>query len=262
MANEPDKMLERWIQEASDPETDPDRLQELANSNDEDVQRAALKNPNLPEDAWRTALLHGYPEAWANPMAPFYLLSWLPKKDDWRTLEAAALVATESLWEEPERCSVEGKQLLAAKVMEWWATSESAVDMMTFLGRWAPSRGSDSQEHKDVMRILVKCVRTTPHLTQKDLNLLHSIEQWSKGLQKRPPKLVEDNHSRPVKKIHQAIAYCFFGYRFAVDAVLDEVAYNKSKDDDSQAYKEAKKEHDRFLADLIRQEMPVPPTAE
>jgi hypothetical protein len=44
--------------------------------------------------------------------------------------------------------------------------------------------------------------------------------------------------------------------------VLDEVAYNKSKDYNSQAYKEAKAEHNRFLAELIRQEMPVPPTAE
>jgi hypothetical protein len=226
------------------------------------VRRAAWQNPNLPEEAWRNALLDGHPEPWANPMAPFYLLSWIHSKDDWRTLEAAAQSATESLWVEPERCSVEGKQLLAAKVTETWATSGSAVDMMTFLGTWASSRGIGSQEHKNVMRILVQCVRTTPNLTQKDLDLLQSLEQWSKGLQQDPPNLGGDNHSQPVKQLHLAITDCFFSYRFVVYAVLEKVMYNKSKDYDSQDYPEAKKEHNRLLADLIRQEMPVPPTAE
>jgi hypothetical protein len=262
MANESSKRLERWIQEASDPETDPERLQELTQPKYYQVHRSLWKNPNLPEDFWRKALLNGQPEAWANPMSPFYLLSWAPREKDWRTLEEVAQSATEWLWKEPERCSVEGKQLLAAKVTEAWATWPSALKMMAFLRRWAYFRGIDSQEHKDVVRILVQCVRTTPGLTQKDLDLLQSIEQWSKGLQQNPPNLGEDNHSQVVKQMHQAITNRLFSYRFVVYAVLEEVSYNKSKDYDSQDYKEAKKEHDRFLADLIRREMPVPPTAE
>jgi hypothetical protein len=258
MANEPN-ILESLIQEASDPETDPERLGELATSREVAVERAAWKNPNLPEEVWRRALLHGAPEAWANPMAPFYLLSWIPREDDWRTLEVAAQSATVRLWIEPERCSVEGKQLLAAKFMEWWATSESAADMMAFLGRWASSREIGSQEQKNVIQILVQCVKTTPNLTRKDLNLLHSIEQWSKGLQQDPPKFVGDDHSKPVWQMHQAIENYFFSYRFTVNAVLEEVACNKSKNRYSEAYQKAEAEHNRFLVDLIRQEMPIPP---
>jgi hypothetical protein len=157
---------------------------------------------------------------------------------------------------------VEGKQLLAAKVTEAWATCPSAADMMNFLGRWASSRGIGSQEHKNVMRILVQCARTTPNLAPKDINLLRSIEQWSKGLQQDPPKIGEDDYSKPVKGTHQAIKNYPSHYRFAMDAVLNEVAYNKSKARTSQAHQKAKKEHDRLLAELIRQEMPVPPTAE
>jgi hypothetical protein len=62
--------------------------------------------------------------------------------------------------------------------------------------------------------------------------------------------------------MHQAITNYVFTYRSAVIDVLDEVAYNKSKDYDSQAHKEAKAEHNRLLADLVRREMPIPPTAE
>jgi RIO-like serine/threonine protein kinase len=105
-------------------------------------------------------------------------------------------------------------------------------------------------------------VKTIPNLTQEDLNLLQSLEQWSKGLQLDPPNLVGDNHSNTVKKMYRSITNRLFSYRFIVYAVLDEVAYEKSKDYDSEAYQEAEAEHNRLLADLIRREMPVPPTAE
>jgi hypothetical protein len=261
MANESSKMLERLIQEASAPETDPERLQELANSTDDDVRRSAWKNPNLPEEVWRKILLRGAPEAWANPMAPFYLLAWTPRKDDWRTLEYAALVATESLWVKPEQCSVEGKQLLTTKVFEWWTTSESALDMMHFLARWASFRGIGSQEHKDVMQILVQCVKTMPNLTREDRDLLHSVEQWSKGREPHPTEVAETNYSDPVRYTYLSTKNPFPNTMYAVHKVLEYVASKKSKDR-LQAYKEANAEHNRLLAELIRQEMPVPPTAE
>jgi hypothetical protein len=256
VANEP-STLESLIQEASDPETDPERLQELANSRKDSVRRAAWQNSNLPEEVWRNALLEGHPEAWDNPMAPFYLLAWTPREKDPQTLEFAARSATSTLWREPERCSTDGKVLIATKVMEWWATSKSTQDMIGFLVELVQVHGIGSREHKQLIRILVKCVRTTPNLTPEDLDLLNSIEQWSKGLHQNPPNVFLVNYQVPVTHTYLSINYPISNPRIAIYNVV-----RSSVKKMVQSYPEAKAEHNRFLAELIRQEMPVPPTAE
>lgn len=155
------------LQEASDPATAPERLGQLAFHQDDAVQRAAWKNPSLPEDVWRKTLLWGEPEAWANPMAPFYVLTWTPRKNDPRSLEDAARWATKALWKEPTRCSSEGKTLLANKIQEEWFNSISGRRLISFLGEWANVNGTDSPQHREVVRITVLCVRTAPDITAK-----------------------------------------------------------------------------------------------
>jgi hypothetical protein len=97
----------------------------------------------VPEDVWRRLCSVGEPEAWANPMAPFYLLTWTPHEDDLRTLEEAARWATSQLWK--TRAMFARRQGPArAKVQEWWATSESMGHDVGFLGGGREAKGNGS----------------------------------------------------------------------------------------------------------------------
>jgi hypothetical protein len=250
---------EDLLKEASDPATDPERLRELARHQDVDVQRAARKNPSLPEDICREALLRGEPEAWANPMAPLYVLTWTPRKNEMRTVEAGARLATWSLWETPERCSAEGKVLINNKIQEWWAICEWANDMIKFLGWWAKAKGKGSPEHRETMRILVLCVRTTPDLTDGDSQALDLFEAWSKGRNVRNKEAKTLAQSMPVK---ETIAFALDPRNASWAASAHYVIREVLQVIERKAGKEAKDEHERHLADLIRREMPLPPVVD
>jgi hypothetical protein len=238
---------EDLLKEATDPATDPERLRVLAYHEDEAVQRAAWRNPSLPETVWRWALLEGNPEAWANPMAPLYVLAW----DDPSTFESAARWATYELWQDPERCSSEGKALLAAKVQEGWTTSINTIDMLWLLGKWVQAKGNGSPEHREVVRILVRCVRTAPNLTDKDRQALDFLKTWCMGGEYQIKESYELAFSTVVKSVIKfSDDFCSPEW-YAVQDILVAV--------ERQAGKEARAEHERLLADLIRQEMLLPP---
>jgi len=245
------------LEEAVDPTTDPERLRHLAVQEGMEVRWAVLKNPAVPEDVWRKALLEGDPEAWSNPMAPIYLLGWSPQPGDWRTLEEAARKATYRLWVTPERCSPDGKVLLNVQIMNWWAASVSAEDMMDFLWFWAYVKGNGSEEHKAVVRLLVRCLRTMPDLSAKDRQALDLLDAWgaSSGDQRRETEALQV--SFPVKRTVRFAAgpYPWSNARFAISELLNEVTVGK----EGKEREEAKTEHDRLLADLIRRGMPLPP---
>jgi hypothetical protein len=266
-------MLERLIQEASDPETDPERLRKLAQHSHSSVFQSAWRNPSLPEDAWYKALLRGQPEPWDNPMAPFYLIALATPSYDVFYMEEGARWATYRLWKNPERCSAEGKELLAAKIIEWWSTSESASMMMEFLGFWAHTHGPGSQAHRDTVRIIVQCVRTIPNLTPSDLNALKYLEEWSKEAlgQDGLAKAAKLAFSKPVKALAEFANYSLNEEnqplpKFGIDQVILEViecfVSETSNNFYGKDFHEDEENHSRFLADLIRREMPVPPTAE
>jgi hypothetical protein len=236
------------LKEATDPATDPERLRELAQMMSEAVRRAVSKNPSVPEDVWGDALLQGWPEAWDNPMAPIYILTWTPREDNPDTLEDAIQVSTFALWKHPERCSLEGKALLNAKLQEWWATSEEADDMMNFLGRWVKEENGGSQEHREVVRVLVLCVRTTPDLTDDDRQALDLLEVWCAGGKDQRKEAYALASSQPVKYAYWS-AINPFNMGSTLSQVFRGVAWTK----------EAKAEHERLRADLIRREMPLPP---
>jgi hypothetical protein len=246
------------LQEASDPATDPERLLELAWHVKEDVQRAARRNPSVPEDAWREVLLHGWPEAWANPMAPFYLLAWTPHEDDPFTLAQAARVAAQVLWGNPEQCSPEGKALIAAKIEEWWATSELADDMVGFLGWWAEAKGIHSPENREAVRILLLCVRTVSHPTDEDRQALDLLEAWAAGGQDRRKEAEALAESQAVKDVVEFARDPSDSPRCAIYEVLEVVASDK----EGREREEARAEHQRLLADLIRRERPLPPVVD
>jgi hypothetical protein len=255
----PRKTLPSLQKEASDPATDPERLRELSQYHHVSVPRAAMMNPSLPEDVWRKDLLQGQPEAWANPMAPFYVLTWTPREDDVHTLEHAALRATKLLWKAPKRSYPEGKALLAAKVQEWWATSEESEDMMRLLKWWVEPKGNGSPEHREAVRILIRCARTAPDLTHVDLQALHRLEDWSQGGEDCRSKVQDEVPSSSLAEDVCAFAWDpSYGPWYALDQVLNVVASNK----EGAERQRAKAEHDRLMADLIRREMPVPPVVE
>jgi hypothetical protein len=241
------------LQEASDPTTALERLGELAQHKEVAVRQTAWRNPSLPEDVWREILLEGEPEAWANPMAPFYILTWTQREEDVRSLEDAAYFVTHTLFFEPERCSPEGKALLASKMQEWWATCESVGDMMRSLGWWASVNSEGSFEHREVVRLLVLCVRTAPDLTADDRQALDLLAAWSEGGEDRRKEGYALASSKAITETHkfaQKLARSPWGAIFRVLEAVQGRAGNQARD-----------EHSRILADLIRQERPLPPEA-
>jgi hypothetical protein len=244
------------LQEAADPSTDPERLGQLAGH--KAVQRVAWRNPSLPEEVWREVLLDGHPEAWANPMAPFYVLTWTPRKEDWGTLEEAVRFATQALWEAPSRCSPEGKALIAAKIQEGWITSASGRNLMQFLGWWAKAKGDGSSEHLKVVHIAVLCVRTVPDLTDKGRQVLDLLEAWTAGGEDRRYEAYTLAFSNPIKEIVGFARDPSYSPWYAINQVVHVVASDK----EGATAEEAQVQHDRLLADLIRREMPLPPVVE
>jgi hypothetical protein len=248
----PVKPRRTLLQEASEPSTAPERLRQLAEHKNIAVHRAARKNPSLPEDVWRDVLLWDEPEAWANPMAPFYLLAWTQSEDDPDRLEYAARQTTNTLWKDPERCSTEGKALIATQIQTWWATCEEANDMMTFLGWWAAAKGNGSVEHREAVRILVLCVRTVPNITANP-QTLDLLEAWSKGGADRRAKVVAWADSGVILDV-ASFAQEPRNSWSALYGALEVVERTSGS--------EARFEHERLLADLIRQEMPLPPVVD
>jgi hypothetical protein len=222
------------------PAMDFEHLLEPSDLNDRAVRRAAWMNPSLPEDVWRYVFLAGYPEAWDNPMAPIYILTWTPREGDLTTVDEAARLATLSLWKDPERCSSEGKDLLAAKVQEWWATSESFEYMKKFLREWAMRKGNQSFEHLEVVRLLVQCARTSIFLTDDDRQALDLLEAWMAG---------GEDRLKDAKDLCDSYALIQLIY-FAYDCQFDLSVWPKGV------------QNGRLLADVIRREMPMPPVVD
>jgi hypothetical protein len=246
------------LQEASDPATDPERLRLLADHEDDAVQRFAWRNPSLPEEAWREALIAGWPEPWANPMAPIYLLTWTPREDDARTLDQAAWFAMSELWRNRHGCSSQAKALLSARVQEAWATSKEADDMIWFLGKWAKAKGNGSAEHRETVRLLVLCVRTAHNLTAKDRQALDFLESWTAGGPDRRKKAEALAESQAVKyTVVFAVGVVEHFSSTPWNAIQEVLAIFGGKEGAS-----ARAEHLRLMADLIRREMPLPPVVE
>jgi hypothetical protein len=254
----PAKPRRTLLQEAADPATKPERLRQLAQHKKAAVHQVALRNPSLPKDLWREALLNRWPEVWANPMAPIYLLMWAPLEEDQESLDEAARWATLMLWREPKRCSPEGKALLAANVQTWWATCESARHMVVFLGWWVNEKGDGSEAHKEVLHLLVLCIRTAHHLTDNDrqaLNFLEALNQGDNDVSIKDLALVESEVVKDACRF--ALDPSYYPWR-----VIDELLKSFSLGKQVKERKEARAEHERLLADTIRQEMPLPPVVD
>jgi hypothetical protein len=240
------------LQEAGDPATDPERLRYLATHKDETVRRAAWRNPSLPEEVWRDIFLRGFPEAWANPMAPFYMLAWTSEnkndEDEEEEVTTSARWAAFELLSEPERCSPEGKALINAKLQEWWVTSRNTFSMMSSLGWWAQAKGNGSVEHREVVRITVLCVRTAPNLTPKDRRALKFLEAWCAGGEDRRIQAETSASSQAVTDTAL----------FAQDA--DHGPENALWEVREVLLLEPEQKH--MLADVIRREMPLPPVVD
>lgn len=253
----PPKTRRTLLQEASDPATDPARLRELAETeNDDAVCRAALRNPSVPEDLWRTFFVDGWPEAWDNPMTPFYLIAWTSRSEEENEISNSARWATEALWENPKRCSPEGKALMDAKFQEWWVTSTNGMLMSVSIGLWAWAKGKDSPEHRKAVRIFVDCVRTIPSLEDEDCQALDFLQDWSEGGEDLRMKA---NDLNCLKAVSGTV-------RFAADPSFDawHIFHELRIHTYSQNYvsarrQEAEDEHDRQMADVIRRKMPLPP---
>jgi hypothetical protein len=263
----PTKPRRALLQEASDPATDPERLRHLVDHEDvEDaVLRAAWKNPSLPEDVWRETLLRGEPEAWANPVAPIYLLTWTSaSEEEENDLPNSARWATEALWEAPERCSPEGKVLLAAKVQEFWATSKYYTDaMMGFLGWWAQAKGDGSAEHREVVRITILCVRTVrfemePGLTDEDCEALDLLEAWAAGGQDRRDEAEDLAHLQVISDTVQFAQDPSHGPENALFELRETVLGGQKVTD----FERAEAEYERQMTDLIRRARPLPPVVD
>ena len=225
-----------------------------------EVRWAVLKNPAVPEDVWRKALLEGKPEAWSNPMAPIYLLVWSPQPGDWRTLNDATYWTAIRLWRNPARCSPDGKVLLNVQLINWWACTEYTRRMMDILSVWASAKGNGSDEHREVVRLLILCVRTVPNLPAEDRQALNLLEAWCNGRENNINEVKALASSNFVKYTAQFATN--FSRWYDVDNLIAELTEYLATKTEEEEFEEAVAEHDRLLADLIRREMPLPPQFE
>jgi len=235
-------------------------LRYLANHKREDVRLAAIQNPGVPEDVWRKALLEGLPEAWSNPMAPIYLLVWSPQPGDQMTLKDATYWTAIRLLKNPARCSPDGKVLLNVQLINWWAASVSAWTMMSYIWKWASTKPNGSDEHKAVVRITVRCVRTIPDLPARDRQALDLLDAWGAGGEDRRGEayfLASLTSVLTTTQFAQNPSIFYDGWDLIAN-VLRKVTVGK----EGTERKEAKAEQNRLLADLIRREMPLPPQFE
>lgn len=159
------------------------------------------------------------------------------------------------LWEDPERCSTEGKALIAPKVQEWWVTSQAAEEMIRFLGWWAYDKGKDSPEHLEVLRIILLCLRTIPDLHGDDQQVLDLLQSWIAGGADQRKKAEGLAFSWTVKYVCRFARDPSSDPAYAIFEILKVAAYGK-KDSDGE---EVRVQHSRHLADLIRQARPLPP---
>ena len=120
---------ERLLDEASAPTTSGERLRQIAGLHPSDpwpepwgrIQAAVLRNPGLPVDLLREALLRGSVDAWHNPGAA---LAMLASPDP--SYPAAALRALLRFEQLHPRSSVPPLMTVDASVLArrlgWWAT--------------------------------------------------------------------------------------------------------------------------------------------
>jgi hypothetical protein len=79
----------------------------------------------------------------------------------------AARWATFALWEDPERCSPEGKALLNAKVQVVGHLRNASTHDGLSSEWWAKAKGDGSPEHREVVRILIHACGRRPNLTTR-----------------------------------------------------------------------------------------------
>jgi hypothetical protein len=153
------------------------------------VQRAAVEEPvACPKTRGARPCLRALARSVGEPDGLDLCADVDPREDDSRTLDQA-------IGGRCKRCgrtrAVFGRRegLAQRQGQEWWATSESADHMMFhFLGGGPRQRATDQPEHREVVRILVLCVRTTPNLTDEDHQALDLLEAWTAGGEDRRKK--------------------------------------------------------------------------
>lgn len=243
------------LQEALDENTDPERLRELVSHKDLEVRRAALSNPSVPENIWRQKLLGLHPTAWNNPMAPIYILAWVDDEDEDRSIQNVARKTVPWVLVHPELSSLQAKQLISAKVIEWWATSKNGPQMMLYLEKFYDPEENE-EEHRQLVGLAILCVSTIPHLSSDDKEALSTLSEWVQGK--------EDSRQRALKLAKNVLVQrCIY---FASDPELPvaDLIGEVSGEVASQTVQvidffKAAADHDEVLADLIRGAMSVPP---
>jgi hypothetical protein len=255
------------LQEAEDPVTAPERLEELIVDRRLfapnlrglrlKIQEAIWSNPSCPTDILRGSLLSGNIEAWSNPMAPLLVLTWTPSPDDEdATIEDGARTATRFLLRgthrgESKTTTDDVKKLIAFKIIEWWNKANDS-NMLMYLGEWAMAKGPKSKEYKDAMRIGILCARNIPALSSKDAQAIDLIEEWisnGKDVRKNALKLA---NSPTVKSIIKSAMDDEFNPGVAMQLAAQEIA-------DRGGGEKAFQEYLGRMANKIRQEIPVPP---
>jgi hypothetical protein len=256
MAQKRSRKLRRTpLEEALDENTDPERLRKLVRHEDQAVKRAALSNPAVPEDIWREKLLGLHPMAWNNPMAPFYLLTWVEPEDEYASIKNAARKVVPWVLMHPDLASQQAKQLISAKVIEWWQTSKDAPKMMLYLEKFYLGNENDV-EHRQLVKLAMLCVSTVTYLSQDDVAALHLLEEWVQGK--------EDSRHRALALAKDKLVKRCIENAFDPDAPVADLIGDVSSDmaratvSESEFFETSAK-HDEVLADVIRGAMPVPP---
>lgn len=141
------------LAEALDPSTDPARLSDLAQHNDEEVWWAARLNPNLSERDLFYYLRAGDRVTWANPAVPFVLLL-NPGDSDFLFGAKKAIVQT---FHRPSRRIAPAlRETAVPLVVTWWQTENDIDPLLNYLGVTAETDGYARSVHRQVVRLALR----------------------------------------------------------------------------------------------------------
>lgn len=215
--------LKQLAAQATNPETDPTRLQELAAFGEgkglaraplyRPIERAARRNPNLPGSALADYIDAGDLDAWANPSLDFALLTGEVEQVD---LEMGSFNALAAWSTEPRPDLLEAlrERLLAAVDARW--KQVQAVDLVDILNEQIGANDLHTAAHRRIVRLILLPARTMlayrRNTPANEIALLEWLESWTHGTRRGAQKTLE---AKKHDALYAALQTKFWGWPLA-----------------------------------------------
>lgn len=143
---------DRWIAQAKDPSTTTERLDQLAQINDDVVRSIIAKHPNLSKEAWDFLFELSIPEAWESHFLLLHLFD-----NEWdRNIGIKARVTSVEMCRKKLTLSEQGSSMLGGVLNDYFSREKSEII------RWSAEislhRGVGSWQHRLAARTMLESI--------------------------------------------------------------------------------------------------------